>query len=113
FREHESVAQRRLEFQLPRTPAARVIERRECTTGPETSLIQQVQLDKQSGTGASQWHTKVGTVVLRIGPDQRGPGIGEQAGSLLRASWLTAPTRFGGHGCFKHPPDVTGMPTGD
>ena len=46
FRKHESVAQRRLEFQLPRTPAARVIEGRQCTTGPETSLVQQVQLDK-------------------------------------------------------------------
>ena len=113
LREHEGVAQRRLEFKLPRTPAARVIEGRECATGPDTSLVQQIELDKQSGAGAGQWHAKVGTVVLRIGPGQRGPGIGEQAGTLLRARWLTASTRFGGHGRFKHLPDVTGMPAGD
>ena len=67
FREHESVAQRRLELQLPRAPAVGVIERRERTTGPDTSLVQQVEFDKQSGTGAGQRHAKVGTIVLRIG----------------------------------------------
>ena len=84
LREHEGMAQRRLQFQLPRTPAARVIEGRQRTTGPETSLVQQVELDKQPGAGPSQRHAEVGAVVLRIGPGQRGPGIGEQAGTLLR-----------------------------
>ena len=98
--EHEGMTQRGLKLKLPRGSASPVIEGRERATAPDTTLVQQIEFDKQSGASACQRHAEVRAIIIGIDPGQRGPGIGEQTCTLLRTRRLTASARFR-HGCLK------------
>ena len=106
------MTQRRLELKLPCGPAIPVIEGRERATAPDTSLVQQIEFDKQSGASPGQRHAQVGADIIGIDPSQRGPGIGEQACTLLRTGGLTGSARFGRHSRLEHLLNVAGMPAG-